>query len=122
MSISDEISKIRTAKSNISQAIKSKGVNVPDTAKLSDLAPLVEQIPQEVSGTDIIIDDYPKENSPNAISSGGVYFYLNLFSDEIKKLQDRVAALEAKIGDLSFAKSDTTPGADTDENVVTFVK
>jgi len=74
------------------------------------------------AGTDIIIDDYPKENSPNAISSGGVYLYLNLFSNEIKKLQDRVAALEAKIGDLSFAKSNTIPSADTDENVVTFVK
>lgn len=115
MSISDEISKIRTAKSNISQAIKSKGVNVPDTAKLSDLAPLVEQIPQEVSGNNIEIDPSPAENSPNAVSSGGVYA-------EIAELKRQIKALTDALGGLSFVKSTTASNVSTDENVVTFVK
>ncbi|MCM1364968.1 MAG: hypothetical protein NC122_07110, partial [Faecalibacterium sp.] len=68
MSISDEIEKIKNAKSDISQAIQGKGVNVPSTAMLSDMAALVDAIPQE--GGAITIDATPTEGSQNAVSSG----------------------------------------------------
>lgn len=49
MSVQSEISRIENAKSAISTAIKGKGVTVPSTAKLDDMASLIDNIP---TGTD----------------------------------------------------------------------
>ncbi len=74
------------------------------------------------AGGSIVIDKFPTEGSTNAVSSGGLYEQLIFFGNAIGDLQNRVTALEAKIGELSFVKSNTAPAADTAENVVTFVK
>lgn len=45
MSIQTEVNRIKTAKADIVQAIRDKGVTVPTTAKVGDLAALVSSIP-----------------------------------------------------------------------------
>ena len=50
MAISDEITRLQTAKADLKTAIESKGVTVPSTAKLDDYADLVDSITAGGSG------------------------------------------------------------------------
>lgn len=57
MSISDEIKRLREAKESIRQAVSSKGVAIPDTAKISDYPQYISNISADGSmqGYDLII-------------------------------------------------------------------
>lgn len=50
MSVQTEINRIKTAVTAIVNAIKGKGVSVPSSAKINDLASYIEDIPQFIDG------------------------------------------------------------------------
>ena len=64
MSIADQITRIKNAKLAIKEAIKNKGVNVSDTAKLDEYASLIDSIEVGNGGADdgdgISLDDWLK--------------------------------------------------------------
>ena len=55
MSILTEINRIKTAVTSIVQAIRGKGITVPDTAKIGDLATIISNIPTRTK-SDLTVD------------------------------------------------------------------
>lgn len=70
MSVQTEINRIKTAVTAIVSAIRGKGVTVPSSAKIGDLAPLIESIPTgggDTIGTCTVVLDVSDmvANTPN---------------------------------------------------------